>query len=124
MNAMPGTVVDKAAKGLRCHKIEDCPAGRRYRADTENGILVAVVSHDPVEQNGVIRNLWHISVSFRTRSGEESRCPSWDELKSAKYALVPEDIPMILIFPCKGAPYVNIATTALHLWEAETGIDQ
>lgn len=124
MNAIPGTIVDQAAKSLRWHRIEDAPIGRRYRADSAEGILIAVLGHEPVEHNGIIQNLWHISVSFRTHAGEQNRCPNWDELKSAKYALVPEDVPMVLIFPKKTAPYVNLHTTTLHLWEAESGIDE
>jgi hypothetical protein len=124
MNDIPGTTVENKTKPIRWHKTTSPPIGTRYRADTDEGILIAIVGHEPVEKNGVIRYLWHLSVSFRTHQGEETRTPNWDELKSAKYQLIPVDVPMVLIFPCRAAPYVNVHETCLHLWEAEEGIDQ
>lgn len=124
MESMPGTIVDKSAKSLRWHRTGDIGHARSYEATNEHGMLVAIVGHEPIEKNGVIRNIWHISVSFRDHAGQFCRLPNWDELKSAKYALVPEDVPMVLIFPTRKAPYVNLHSTTLHLWEAEEGIDE
>ena len=48
-----------------------------------------------------------------------TRYPSWDELKSAKYKLLPVDVPMSLEFPVRNPKegYLNVAQTCLHLWE-------
>lgn len=56
---------------------------------------------------------WHISVS------RPDRCPTWDELKQAKYSLLPAgvDVEMQIIFPRKAEDYVDIHQFCLHLWE-------
>lgn len=119
----PGTSFSKA---LRWHRTKDIwsPSGpvRSYRADVNDGVLVAVLSRDPAGGGGSL--LWHISVSFRDVSGNHTRCPTWDELKSAKFQLVPVDVPMILLFPMKSESYVNIHPTTLHLWGGRMTLDE
>jgi hypothetical protein len=84
-----------------------------------DGCLRAIVTHDAHPKYGP---LWHISISHRNRDGAPDRCPTWDELKLAKYRLLPPDVdvPMVLIFPRKNnkAPYIDIHPTCLHLWES------
>jgi len=125
--AIPGSL-SAAAKRLRWRRVADGPAGdpaalavRRYAADAADGELFAFVSRDPV---GVGRRLlWHLSVSFCDRDRKPSRLPTWDELKSAKYQLIPDDVVMILIFPRKTAAYVNLLDSCLHLWQADDDLD-
>lgn len=123
MTAIPGTLSEEARQ-LRWVRIPSgAPeAGKAYIAQTHDGFLVAVLSQDPAGKNEKL--LQHLSVSHRDKENRPDRCPTWDELKSAKFQLVTVDIPMVLIFPSKRVPYVNIYETCLHLWEAEGGIDE
>lgn len=120
---IPGTIDAKSA-ALRWHRMPDHAGCRRYRADNDSGVLIAMVGQEPAGTEG--RLLWHISVSHRDLNMQPDRCPTWDELKSACYRLVPADVPMILVFPRRSSRnYVNIAETCLHLWESEDAtIDQ
>src|SRR5215471_4395308 len=94
--------------------------GSLYEEAGPGGRLKAILSRDEVAPG---RLLWHLSVSHTDPDGRPDRCPTWDELKSAKYQLVPDDVVMVLIFPRKKAEYVNVHSTCLHLWEEEKPID-
>jgi hypothetical protein len=68
-------------------------------------------------QRGSIRALvskddgsWHISVSH------PHRYPKWDEIRQARYDLIPNDVFMVMILPPK-EEYVNINENCFHLWE-------
>lgn len=125
--AIPGTFLDPDAMGrLRWRRAVDLEwhgvVLRRYVADVEDGLLSATVGLEPIGTAG--RSLWHVSVAHRKMvHGEERfvRYPSWDELKHAKYTLVPADVAMIMVFPRRSVPYVDDHKTALHLWESEDG---
>jgi hypothetical protein len=118
---IPGTI-SAEAKRIRWNRLEDTAwGGRAYRADTGDGILVALLSQDPAGAGGKL--LWHLSVSHRDRDDKPDRCPNWDELKRAVYELVKADVCMVLIFPRRGAPYVDVHPTTLHLWESDKEID-
>ncbi len=117
---IPGTLSPDVTH-LRWIRHDDKPAGRTYRAETTTGLLWAIVSRDPAGVGG--RVIWHISISHRDRDGNPNRVPTWDELKHAVYRLIPEDVCMVLIFPRRSAPYVNVYDTCLHLWESEKDID-
>src|SRR5262245_56756431 len=100
---MPGTF-HPSLQGLRWIRNlrVDGPA-RMYEAEAVDGWLRAMVSRDPTTHG----DLWHISVSHWSRDRKPDRCPTWDELKHAKFSLMPADVPMVLIFPRRAAPYVN-----------------
>ncbi len=66
------------------------------------GPLRALVSKD----NG----RWHISVS------RHDRYPTWDEIKAARYDLLPNDIYMAQILPPK-EKFINVHPNCFHLWE-------
>lgn len=118
---IPGSSV-QGRQGVQWRRKDDAPQGRVYHAKSGNGFLVAVVSHDPAGANGEL--LWHVSISHRDKDNQPDRCPTWDEMKSAKYQLVPDDVPMVLIFPRKSADYIDVYATCLHLWESkEWGLD-
>lgn len=57
--------------------------------------------------------LWHISISH------PHRYPNWDEIKTARYQLVPDEITMAMILPPK-AQYVNVHPNCFHLHEIGT----
>ena len=68
------------------------------------GPVRCIVSRDGPER------LWHISISC------ESRYPSWEELKKARYDLLPDEITMAMFLPPK-AEYVNIHPNCFHWHE-------
>jgi hypothetical protein len=126
---MPGSTVDEKSAAIRWFKVDERTVPftsntmRRYRANIHDGILIACVSRDPVPNAD--HPLWHVSVSHRSSlaaaDGGEifTRCPNWDEMKSAKFQLVPDNVAMVIYFPQRGAPYVNAHKTTLHLWECD-----
>lgn len=121
---IPGTI-DERTRRLKWIRVEHLiPDSRAYRTDDDSGFLVALVTHDLVEEG---KKLWHLSVSHRDKDDNPDRCPTWDELKHAMYRLVQADVPMVLILPRRSTPanrYVDIHPTTLHLWKAEGDIDQ
>lgn len=119
---IPGTLSPDAAR-LRWLRMEDHGGCRRYRAETPDGFLVAMVGQEPCGLNG--RPIWHLSVSHRDKNTQPDRVPNWDELKHAAYRLIPADVPLVLIFPRRSTPadrYVNLAENCLHVWESEDAL--
>jgi hypothetical protein len=123
MNDMPGSTLRKDLISARWHRllhihIEPDVGQRVYECDLEDGCLRAIVGHEPT----AVGKLWHISISHRNKDGAPDRCPTWDEMKFAKYRLLPPevDVNMVLIFPKKNtsSPYIDIHPTCLHLWES------
>ncbi len=115
LSGIPGTISPETAR-IRWHRQADDRHGNRvYAAAVADGALVALVSQDEVRPG---LPLWHLSVSFRDHEGGLTRLPTWDELKHAKFQLVPANVPMVLIFPRRGVPYVDLHQTTLHLWES------
>lgn len=55
--------------------------------------------------------VWHVSVSH------PRRVPSWDEMRTAREAMTPDEVTMSILFPPRGE-YVNVHPRTLHLWEA------
>lgn len=126
LQGIPGTMLDPSAMKIRWHAIDPVEMqghiARRYRGDVSDGILVAMVGREPAGPKGEL--LWHLSVSHRAGVSQDgkreifTRYPSWDEMKAAKYKLVPVDVPMILVFPKRDQKqYVNSHETCLHIWE-------
>lgn len=123
MIGMPGTI-SAAAKRIVWVRVGEVRLrihgavgnGTEYEAKTADGVLRSILSSDKVDGGPP---LWHLSVSHRDASNRPDRCPTWDELKSAKYQLVQKDCVMVLIFPRRNgpAPYVDYHPTTLHLWE-------
>jgi hypothetical protein len=74
------------------------------------GAVRAIVSRDPNMKHGVIVLRWHISVS------KHDDYPSWDEIKDARYALIPDECYMAQILPPK-SEYVNLHPNTFHLYE-------
>ena len=70
----------------------------------ENGALKAIISRDPPDAR------WHISISH------PHRYPTWDEIKRARYDLLPDSVTMAMILPPKGE-YVNVHLNCFHLHE-------
>lgn len=53
---------------------------------------------------------WHLSISHPWRN------PTWDEIASARYQLVPDDVSMAMILP-PSAQYVNLHEKCFHLFQ-------
>jgi len=60
------------------------------------------------------RGKWHLSISHPTR------LPTWEEIKMARYALIPDNVWMAMLLPPSGA-YINICENCFHLWEVNEG---
>lgn len=55
---------------------------------------------------------WHLSISHPTRN------PTWEEIKMARYALIPDDVWMAMLLPPK-KHYINVHEHCFHLWEVD-----
>jgi hypothetical protein len=55
---------------------------------------------------------WHLSISH------PNRYPTWDEIKTARYELLPHDITVAMLLPPPDE-YINIHPNCFHLWEIE-----
>lgn len=53
---------------------------------------------------------WHISISH------PDRYPTWDEIYSARYQLMPMSIDVAMYLPPPNE-YVNVHSNCFHLWE-------
>lgn len=53
---------------------------------------------------------WHLSIS------RENRLPSWEEVRDARYELVPDEATMALLLPPR-SEYVNVHEFCLQLYE-------
>lgn len=121
MRTIPGSVTGPRIKWVRTREGESRTAAinaslglpkatycRCYTGRVADGILQVIVSYEQID--GL---KWHISVTH------DARCPTWDELKQAKYTLLPSDadVEMSIVFPRKTDDYVDIHKFCLHLWE-------
>lgn len=74
------------------------------------GTCKILVAREPAGVGG--KPLWHLSIST------PSRHPTWDEIKVARYRLLPHDITMAMLLPPPDR-YVNIPMQdhVMQLWE-------
>jgi hypothetical protein len=61
-------------------------------------------------RNGESRLRLHLSIS------RVDRYPNWDEIKAARYELLPLHLTFAMLLPPPG-DYVNIHPNCFHLWE-------
>jgi hypothetical protein len=76
------------------------PFGHWYTA----GALTACVTRDGEDSR------WHLSVSHPTRYS------TFDEIKEARYTLIPDEVVMAMMFPPR-REYVNLHPNCFHLYE-------
>jgi len=76
------------------------PGAKIYKA----GKLQVIVGQQPNDGR------WHLSISH------PGRYPTWDEIKEARYQLVPNNVTMAMLLPPK-EQYVNVHANCFHLWE-------
>jgi hypothetical protein len=74
------------------------------------GNLKIVTVQEPAGKDG--RFLWHLSMSHKNRH------PTWDEIKAARYWLLPLDITVGMLLPPPDQ-YTNVPQQdhVFHLWE-------
>ncbi len=74
------------------------------------GACNILVGREPAGANNEL--LWHLTIST------PSRHPSWDEIKTARYRLLPDDIAVAMILP-PSRFYVNVPEQdhVMQLWE-------
>ena len=97
------------------------PAGTRaFQLEVSDGHLTAFVS-GPVERQAL--GGWHLSISHHrslvdpfTKRFVPGRIPTWEEIRDARYDLIPDDVTMAMLLPPSGE-YVNLHTTTMHLHE-------
>jgi len=53
---------------------------------------------------------WHLSISHPTRY------PTWDDIKAARYDLLPDECTMAMLLPPSGE-YINVHPNCFHLHE-------
>lgn len=75
----------------------------------QKGGLRAIVSHE----DHVGRMRWHMSIS------RAHRYPSWEEIKDARYSLLPHEFTFAQILP-PPSEWVNVHPNTFHLWEIDT----
>jgi hypothetical protein len=94
------------------------PGSRVFQRNLEDGHLSVILSR---ESTG-----WHLSISHRrsivdpfTGRPAAGRYPTWDEIRDARYDLLPDDLTMAMMLPPR-AEYVNLHSTTFHLFEVES----
>ena len=92
------------------HLLQYGPDQHQVRLWTKGGCKV-FVSHG---NHGKRRMRWHLSIS------REERYPGWDEIKDARYALLPAELTFAQILPPM-RDYTNIHRNCFHLWEIDDG---
>lgn len=77
--------------------------------NVHDGRLRAIVAEEPLG--------WHLSVSHTAHNPRRPpRYPTWDELADARYALLPDDIDVVMHLP-PATEYVAVHDTTFHLHE-------
>lgn len=54
---------------------------------------------------------WHMSISHPSRN------PTWEEQKSARYQLIPDEVYMVSVLPPK-KEFVSVHNFCFHWWQA------
>ncbi len=80
----------------------------------EKGPSRVLISHEPRHGDGKL--YWHLSISNPTRY------PGWDEIKDARYNLLPLGVTFVMVLPPPNE-YVNIHNNCFHLWEMPDGLN-
>lgn len=71
------------------------------------GVLITLEEHGKKPR-------WHLSISC------QNRWPTWEEIKDARYTLLPNNLTFAQILPPPG-DYINIHPNCFHLWEIDDG---
>jgi hypothetical protein len=90
------------------------PNLRSYQRNVDDGHLTAFVGAE-ARAGGPC---WHLSISHRTNEArpKPGRYPTWDEIKDARYRLMPADIYVAQILP-PPSEFLSAHETTFHLWQ-------
>ncbi len=69
-----------------------------------------MVASEPSGPKGEMR--WHMSIAHR------NRYPHWDEIREARYQLIPNDVTMCMVLP-PVSEYVNVHSNCFHLFQLQ-----
>jgi hypothetical protein len=83
------------------------PGCAAYRS---NNNLAIICGREPCGPAGAMR--WHLSISHHHRN------PTWEEIRDARYVLIPEDVMVAMFLPPR-TEYVNAHRYCFHLYEIE-----
>lgn len=78
----------------------------------DKGPCQVLVSIEPRPKMAPGRPYWHLSISCR------DRYPTWEEIKDARYSLLPMGLTFAQILPPMNE-YTNIHPNCFHLWELD-----
>jgi hypothetical protein len=106
----PGTPIERPWKANEIGYMNEI--GLRAKRYSMGGTNI-LVSREPVRADGAL--MWHLSIS------RPNRHPSWDDIKAARYRLLPLDLTFAIILPPPDQ-YTNVEAQdhVFHLWEVET----
>jgi hypothetical protein len=85
------------------------PGTRRFRVGE---CTVLISQHPEADPEPKLRGKWHLSISHVERD------PTWDEIATARYALVPDHCLMVQVLPPR-EEYLNMHEHCFHLWEID-----
>lgn len=98
------------AHGWRDLGVHTMPGGYPANLFTKGPCKVLVSSEG--RTHGKTR--WHLSISCQTRY------PGWEEIKDARYSLLPVGLTFAQILPPL-TEFINIHPNCFHLWEIDDG---
>jgi hypothetical protein len=78
----------------------------------DKGACKVLVSQEPRPKMDDTRTYWHLSISC------QNRYPTWEEIKDARYSLLPMGLTFAQILPPMNE-YTNIHPNCFHLWELD-----
>jgi len=125
---LPGTFFERHLKNARwsiSRMTGQMPHIRCFEMEVPDGILRVMLGREPFNnpEDWSESNLaWHLSISHAhfykdSKSWGFERCPTWEEMKHAKYSLCPSEVEMSICFPPASDRWIDNAPTCLHLWE-------
>jgi len=88
---------------------------RRETSDLEGAERFHEAWHSKFEGLHVIR-AWEVGHGWHMSISHPSRYPTWNEIRDARYELLPDDCTMAMLLPPK-AEYVNLHPNCFHLHE-------
>lgn len=103
--------MEEQMKGLEIREISPPPNLPHCKAYMLGNCSV-FVGIEPNTERGISRDRWHLSIAHKTRY------PTWDEIKAARYELVPANVTMAMILPTPDE-YVNLHKNCFHLHEID-----
>lgn len=109
-------VVRRADSGARLTEMDLIDRGALHAAVYSMGECTVFVAREPQGADGTY--LWHLSISA------PGRYPTWDEIKAARYRLLPQELCFCMFLPPPDL-YTDVSgmtgqtSTVFHVWEVD-----